>query len=239
MTQLGSGARGSAADAERASRRAADARGVAERGGAVMDEVVTTMRGITDSARRIAEITGLIDGIAARTNMLALNAAVEAARAGEQGRGFAVVASEVRALAQRSAEAARSIAELIQASGERVHQGSDLVVRAGSTMHELVSTIGDVSTLVAAISQASAAQSKGVATIGASLAQLDQGTQQNAALVEQGAAASMALQQQAQGLLQAVAAFRLAEPAAPAAAPSHSSHSSAPMAAAFARQDLP
>jgi methyl-accepting chemotaxis protein len=174
------------------------------------------MKGINDSSRRIAEITGVIDSIAFQTNILALNAAVEAARAGEQGRGFAVVAGEVRSLAQRSAEAARTISGLIGVSVGRVEQGSALVDRAGTTMLEVVAAIERVSGLVAEISRASLEQSSGVAQVGEAITHMDRATQQNAALVEQSAAAAVSLQQQAERLLQAVAVFRLA-PAAPLA----------------------
>ena len=168
------------------------------------------MRDIQGSSRRIADIIGVIDGIAFQTNILALNAAVEAARAGEQGRGFAVVASEVRSLAGRSAEAAREIKSLIQSSVERVEGGSALVDRAGATMQEVVSSIGRVTTLMREISGASREQASGVAQVGEAVTQMDQATQQNSALVEQMAAAATSLKAQAQDLLQTVARFRLA-----------------------------
>nr|WP_316641873.1 methyl-accepting chemotaxis protein [uncultured Roseateles sp.] len=210
MEQLGSTVRNNAEQAGQASRLAQDASAVALRGGAVVGEVVATMKDIIDSSRRIAEITGVIDGIAFQTNILALNAAVEAARAGDQGRGFAVVAGEVRSLAQRSAEAAKTISGLINVSVGRVEQGSLLVDRAGATMQEVVAAIGRVSGLVADISRASAEQSSGVAQVGEAITHMDHATQQNAALVEQSAAAALSLQQQAAHLLQSVAVFKLA-----------------------------
>jgi methyl-accepting chemotaxis protein len=183
---------------------------VAQRGGEVVGRVVTTMQGIHDSSRRIADIIGTIDGIAFQTNILALNAAVEAARAGEQGRGFAVVAGEVRALAQRSAEAAREIKSLITASVEQVEQGSALVDEAGGTMQEVVASIQRVRDIVGEISHASTEQSGGVVQIGQAVGQMDQVTQQNAALVEESAAAAESLRAQAAQLVGAVAVFRFA-----------------------------
>ena len=179
------------------------------RGGDVVGEVVGTMKGINDSSKRIADIIGVIDGIAFQTNILALNAAVEAARAGEQGRGFAVVATEVRSLAGRSADAAREIKSLITASVERVEQGTALVDQAGATMSEVVASIQRVTDIVGEISSASAEQSAGVAQVGEAIGQMDQATQQNAALVEQSAAAAESLKSQAEQLVQAVAVFKL------------------------------
>jgi methyl-accepting chemotaxis protein len=183
---------------------------IAVKGGEVVNRVVSTMDEINTSSKRIADIIGVIDGIAFQTNILALNAAVEAARAGEQGRGFAVVASEVRSLAQRSAAAAREIKGLIQASVERVEQGTALVDQAGSTMGEIVAAIQRVTAIMSEISGASGAQSSGVSRLGQAVAEMDETTQQNAALVEQSAAASESLRQQAQQLVEAVAAFKLA-----------------------------
>jgi methyl-accepting chemotaxis protein len=209
MEQLGSTVRNNADNARQASQLAQGASTVAAQGGEVVGRVVQTMKGINDSSRRIADIIGTIDGIAFQTNILALNAAVEAARAGEQGRGFAVVAGEVRSLAQRSAEAAKEIKTLIGASVERVEQGSALVDQAGSTMQEIVASIQRVSDIVGEISAASAEQSAGVAQVGQAINRMDQGTQQNAALVEQSAAAADSLRQQAQQLVKAVAVFKL------------------------------
>ena len=209
MEELSSTVQQNAANAQQASTLAVGAAQVAQQGGAVVGEVVATMKGINDSSQRIADIIGVIDSIAFQTNILALNAAVEAARAGEQGRGFAVVASEVRTLAQRSADAAKEIRGLIQTSVERVAQGSALVDRAGNTMEEVVASIGRVSAIVAEISAASSEQSAGVSQVGEAVMHMDQATQQNAALVEESAAAADSLRLQAQELLQAVALFRL------------------------------
>ncbi|HFT8008065.1 TPA: methyl-accepting chemotaxis protein [Burkholderia cenocepacia] len=180
----------------------------AERGGQAVSEVVTTMSEITDSSRRIADIIGVIDGIAFQTNILALNAAVEAARAGEQGRGFAVVAGEVRALAQRSANAAKEIKTLIGASVERVESGARRVDEAGRTMEDIVTQVKRVSDLIAEISSSTAEQSTGVAQVDQAVVHLDNITQQNAALVEQSTAASESLKQQATRLVDAVNVFR-------------------------------
>ena len=209
MEQLGVTVKNNADSAHQANRLASEASGVATQGGAVVAEVVNTMKGINDASKRIADIIGVIDGIAFQTNILALNAAVEAARAGEQGRGFAVVASEVRSLAQRSADAAREIKTLISASVERVQQGSVLVDQAGMTMTRVVASIQRVSDIVGEISSASTQQSSGVAQVGEAVSQMDQATQQNAALVEQSAAAAESLKAQAQTLVQAVAVFKL------------------------------
>jgi methyl-accepting chemotaxis protein len=209
MEQLGGTVRNNADNARQASQLAQGASTVAVQGGEVVGRVVETMKGINESSRRIADIIGTIDGIAFQTNILALNAAVEAARAGEQGRGFAVVAAEVRSLAQRSAEAAKEIKALIGASVDRVEQGSALVDQAGTTMREVVASIRRVSDIVGEISAASAEQNAGVAQVGEAITRMDQGTQQNAALVEQSAAAADSLKQQAQQLVRAVAVFKL------------------------------
>jgi hypothetical protein len=169
------------------------------------------MKGINESSKKIADIIGVIDGIAFQTNILALNAAVEAARAGEQGRGFAVVASEVRSLAGRSAEAAREIKGLISASVERVAHGTALVDQAGLTMTEVVNSIKRVTDIVGEISAASTEQSAGVSQVGEAINQMDQVTQQNAALVEESAAAAESLKVQARQLVQAVAVFKLTQ----------------------------
>ncbi len=210
MEELSATVRQNADNARQANQLAHTASTVATQGGSVVAEVVTTMRGINESSRRISDIIAVIDGIAFQTNILALNAAVEAARAGEQGRGFAVVAGEVRNLAQRSADAAREIKALIGASVDRVEQGSALVDQAGHTMTEVVAAIQRVADIVAEISSASSEQSAGVAQVGQAITQMDQATQQNAALVEQSAAAADNLKHQAQKLVQAVSVFRLA-----------------------------
>ncbi|MFG6468818.1 methyl-accepting chemotaxis protein [Roseateles sp. BYS87W] len=209
MEQLTASVNHNAESARQANQLALDAADVARRGGAVVDEVVQTMGQISASAAKIGDIIAVIDGIAFQTNILALNAAVEAARAGEQGRGFAVVAAEVRTLAQRSAEAAKEIKGLILASGENVDNGAALVARAGETMHEIIGAIGRVSTMVGEISHATGEQSSGIGQIGQAIANLDQMTQQNAALVEESAAAAASLQQQADELTRSVAVFRL------------------------------
>jgi methyl-accepting chemotaxis protein len=209
MTQLGTTVRQNADNAGQANQLAQSASLVAQSGGEVVAQVVDTMRGIHESSRKIVDIIGVIDGIAFQTNILALNAAVEAARAGEQGRGFAVVASEVRSLAGRSAGAAREIKALIGASVERAEAGSELVNRAGQTMSEVVNAIRRVSDIVAEISQASAEQSQGVNAVGLAVSDMDQTTQQNAALVEQSAAAAESLKSQAAQLVQAASAFKV------------------------------
>ena len=210
MEELGTTVRLNADNARQADQLAQGASSVAGRGGEVVSQVVGTMKEINDSSRRIADIIGVIDGIAFQTNILALNAAVEAARAGEQGRGFAVVAGEVRSLAQRSAEAAREIKSLITASVERVERGTSLADQAGATMQEIVQSIQRVTDIVGEITTASIEQSQGVQQVGQAVSQMDQATQHNAALVEESAAAADSLKQQAHNLVQAVAAFRLA-----------------------------
>ncbi len=210
MEQLTATVRNSAESARQANQLAASAAEVAERGGSVVSQVVSTMDEINASSKKIADIIGVIDGIAFQTNILALNAAVEAARAGEQGRGFAVVASEVRSLAQRSAEAAKEIKGLIGASVERVDAGSKLVADAGQTMGEIVGSVKRVSDVIGEITVASGEQSDGIGQVNTAVTQLDQMTQQNAALVEESTAAAESLRTQAQRLAQALAGFRLA-----------------------------
>ncbi len=209
MEELSSTVKQNADNAKQANQLALSASTVAIKGGEVVSQVVTTMKGINDSSKKIADIISVIDGIAFQTNILALNAAVEAARAGEQGRGFAVVATEVRSLAGRSADAAKEIKGLITASVERVEQGTILVDQAGHTMTEVVSSIKRVTDIMGEISAASAEQSAGVAQVGEAITQMDQATQQNAALVEESAAAAESLKGQAQQLVGAVAVFKL------------------------------
>jgi methyl-accepting chemotaxis protein len=209
MEQLGATVKQNADSARQANQLAANASQVAIQGGQVVSEVVETMKGINESSRKIADIIQVIDGIAFQTNILALNAAVEAARAGDQGRGFAVVASEVRALAGRSAQAAKEIKALIDASVSRVEQGSSLVGRAGSTMTEVVSAIQRVTTIMGEISAASSEQASGVAQVGEAVTHMDHTTQQNAALVEQMAAAASSLRSQARDLVEFVSVFKL------------------------------
>ena len=215
MEQLGSTVHQNADNARTANQLAQSASTVAVQGGAVVAQVVDTMKGISAASHRISEIIGVIDGIAFQTNILALNAAVEAARAGEQGRGFAVVASEVRSLAGRSAEAAKEIKTLIGVSVERVDKGSalvdHLVDQAGATMTEVVSSIRRVTDLMGEITSASVEQSQAVAQVGEAVTQMDQTTQQNAALVEESAAAADSLKDQAQDLVRVVSVFKLPE----------------------------
>lgn len=210
MEEMGTTVRQNADSARQADQLAQSASTVAIRGGEVVTQVVETMKGISESSRRIADIIGTIDGIAFQTNILALNAAVEAARAGEQGRGFAVVASEVRSLAQRSAAAAKEIKSLISASTDRVEQGTALVDQAGQTMNEVVASIRRVTDIVGEISSASSEQSDGIVQVSQAVSQMDQATQQNAALVEESAAAAAALRGQAGTLVQVVSGFKLA-----------------------------
>ena len=210
MEQLQSAVKQNAASAGKASEMASGASAFATRGGAVVGQVVATMQQINESSKQIADIISVIDGIAFQTNILALNAAVEAARAGEQGRGFAVVAAEVRSLAQRCADAARQIKVLIGASVERVQSGTVLADQAGTTMKDIVASVQQVTAIIADISRSSREQSDGVSQVGEAITQMDQVTQQNAALVEQSAAAAASLREQAQQLVASVAVFRVA-----------------------------
>ncbi|MFD4839076.1 methyl-accepting chemotaxis protein [Achromobacter sp. NPDC058515] len=209
MEQLASTVKQNADNARQANQLAASASDVAERGGSAVSEVVSTMQGISASSRKISEIVSVIDGIAFQTNILALNAAVEAARAGEQGKGFAVVAGEVRSLAQRSAQAAKEIKGLIEDSVTKVGAGSQQVERAGATMQEIVASVKRVTDIMGEISAASEEQSSGIDQVNRAVSQMDEVTQQNAALVEEAAAAAGSLQEQAQRLAEAVAVFKI------------------------------
>ncbi|HEX7888575.1 MAG TPA: methyl-accepting chemotaxis protein [Ramlibacter sp.] len=213
MEEITSTVNQNAENARNASALARSASEVASRGGAVVGEVVQTMEGISAASRRIVDIIGVIDGIAFQTNILALNAAVEAARAGEQGRGFAVVAAEVRTLAQRSAAAAKEIKGLIDDSVLRVDAGSQLVVRAGETMEEVVAGVRRVNELMGEIASASAEQTLGIQQVNQAIVQMEQVTQQNAALVEEASASAQSMRDQAGRLMDAVAVFKLEEEA--------------------------
>jgi methyl-accepting chemotaxis protein len=209
MEELSSTVKQNADSAKQANQLAMNASSVAAQGGKVVSQVVETMKGINESSKKISDIISVIDGIAFQTNILALNAAVEAARAVEQGRGFAVVASEVRSLAGRSADAAKEIKTLISDSVQKVEQGTALVDEAGSTMTEVVGSIRKVTDIMAEISSASTEQSQGVAQVGEAISKMDKTTQQNAALVEEMAAAASSLNSQAGELVQSVAVFKL------------------------------
>ena len=215
MTQLSDTVKLNTDAAAKANHLAGEASQIAAAGGVVVGQFVTTMSSIHEASTRIADIIGVIDGIAFQTNILALNAAVEAARAGEQGRGFAVVASEVRSLAGRSAEAAKEIKGLINTSVERVAAGRTLATQAGATMTQVVDAIGQVTDIVGSISESSITQHDGVLQVSTAISRIDQSTQQNAALVEEMAAAASSLKSQAQGLVQAVSEFKSSTPAAP------------------------
>jgi methyl-accepting chemotaxis protein len=218
MQQMSSTVSQNAQNAMQASELAAQASGIAAKGGEVVRDAVTSMSAVTSSSKKIADIIGVIDGIAFQTNILALNAAVEAARAGEQGRGFAVVASEVRSLAHRSAGAAKEIKDLISDSVAKVDAGARQVNDAGTTMEEIVAAVKKVSQLVAEISVASKEQAQGIEQVSESVTQMEKVTQQNAAMVEEASAAASSLAEQSRALIGAVAAFRLHEQATAAAA---------------------
>ena len=237
MEQLTGTVRQTADSARTANQLASSAQATAAKGGDVVSQVVTTMEDINASSKKIADIIGVIDGIAFQTNILALNAAVEAARAGEQGRGFAVVASEVRSLAQRSAEAAKEIKALIGASVDKVDSGTRLVADAGQTMGEIVASVQRVSDIIGEITAAAAEQSDGIGQVNGAVNNLDQMTQQNAALVEQSAAAAASLKDQAMRLGQAVGAFRVVA-TQHTLAPVHAAPRAQP-AAATARPAMP
>ncbi|MCE0799119.1 methyl-accepting chemotaxis protein [Buttiauxella sp. S04-F03] len=211
MEQLTATVKQNAENARQASQLALSASETAQKGGKVVDNVVRTMNDIAGSSKKIADITSVIDGIAFQTNILALNAAVEAARAGEQGRGFAVVAGEVRNLAQRSAQAAKEIKGLIEDSVNKVDTGSTLVESAGETMGEIVNAVTRVTDIMGEIASASDEQSRGIDQVGLAVSEMDRVTQQNAALVEESAAAASALEDQASRLTQAVAVFRIGQ----------------------------
>jgi methyl-accepting chemotaxis protein len=209
MEELTSAVKQNSESAQQASGLAATASSVAQKGNAVVSQVVATMEDISQSSTKIADITGLIEGIAFQTNILALNAAVEAARAGEQGRGFAVVASEVRSLAQRSSSAAKEIKELIATSGQKVRDGSVLAEDAGTTMAEVTHAVARVTDIMQEIAAASGEQSRGIEQVNQAITQMDEVTQQNAALVEEAAAASQSLEDQGRQLNESIAFFRL------------------------------
>ncbi len=210
MEELSSTVKANADTASRATELASSASDAAEKGGTLVDSVVQTMHGIAEASKRIADITGVIDGIAFQTNILALNAAVEAARAGEQGRGFAVVAGEVRTLAQRSAEAAKEIKVLLEVNAEKVRVGTAQVDAAGASMRDIVDQVQTVNELIRSIAHASSEQTTGIGQVGDAISQLDQVTQQNAALVEESAAAAESLRVQATKLTEVVGVFKLA-----------------------------
>lgn len=209
MEEITSTVKQNADNAKQANQLAASASNIAVKGGEVVSQVVTTMGSINEASKKIVDIISVIDGIAFQTNILALNAAVEAARAGEQGRGFAVVATEVRNLAQRSASAAKEIKELIGASVERVDAGGRLVAQAGTTMDEIVDSVKRVTDIMAEIFSASQEQSAGIEQVNQAITQMDEVTQQNAALVEEAAAAAASLQNQAEQLAETVGSFKL------------------------------
>ncbi len=238
MEELTTAVKQNTENAKQANQLAQGASEVAQKGGDVVRQVVVTMDDISGSSRKIADITGIIDGIAFQTNILALNAAVEAARAGEQGRGFAVVASEVRSLAQRSAAAAKEIKALIEDSVAKVDSGSRLASEAGQTMEEVVASVRKVTDIMGEIMAASREQSAGIEEVNRAVSQMDQVTQQNAALVEEVAAAAESLEGQAEGLARAVAVFKLRESGAMAALPGHTNRDAETRALGNARHPM-
>jgi methyl-accepting chemotaxis protein len=211
MEEISATVKKNAENAQQASASAAATRDVATRGGDVVAQAVSAMSKIEESSRKISDIIGVIDEIARQTNLLALNAAVEAARAGDAGRGFAVVASEVRSLAQRSSQAAKDIKDLITNSNSQVQDGVDLVNRGGKSLHEIVESIKGVATIVSDIASASAEQAGGIDQVNKALAQMDEVTQQNSALVEENAATAKNLEQQANGMDKRVGVFKVGD----------------------------
>ena len=226
MEEMTTTVKQNADNAGQANQLAMAARDQAEKGGTVVSQAVKAMADINDASKKIADIIGVIDDIAFQTNLLALNAAVEAARAGEQGRGFAVVASEVRSLAGRSATAAKEIKELIQDSVKKVEDGSVLVTQSGQTLEKIVASVKKVSDIVAEIAAASREQSSGIEQVNRAVMQMDELTQQNAALVEQATAASQAMAEQVRGLNDMLARYRIAEAALGATTNNTASHAS-------------
>ena len=235
MEELTSTVRQNSDNARQANQLASSSREQAEKGGSVIKEAIEAMTAISASSKKVTDIIGVIDEIAFQTNLLALNAAVEAARAGEQGRGFAVVASEVRNLAQRSASAAKEIKELINDSGEKVKEGSMLVDESGRTLEEIVASSKKVGDIISEIAAAGAEQSQGIEQVNKAVTQMDEMTQQNAALVEQAAAASESLDDQAKSMQRMMSFFDVGEESAPAPVARVAAEKPAPVARAAAK----